>query len=95
MERRGNKMTKPYAHKFNDYICILEQRRSKRILRAERLSKELSKDCSQKFFAHVNRNKRLAARILQLRHPSGSLISSDQEMAELLKTAFLGFFRED
>ncbi len=27
--------------------------------------------------------------------PSGSLINSDQEMAELLKTTFLGFFRED
>ncbi len=46
-------------------------------------------------FAHVNRNKRLTARVLQLRHPSGSLINSNQEMAELLKTPFLGFFRED
>ncbi len=49
----------------------------------------------QKFFAHVNRNKRLTARILQLRHPSGSLINSDQEMTELLNATFLGFFRED
>ncbi len=49
----------------------------------------------QFFYAHVNRNKRLTARILQLRHPCGSLINSDQEMAELLKTTFLGFFRED
>ncbi len=39
--------------------------------------------------------KKLTARILQLRHPSGHLISSDQEMPELLKTTFLGFFRED
>ncbi len=71
-----------------------EQRRSRRILRAERLSFEWklansAKTAPKKFFAHVNRNKRLAARILQLRHPS------DQEMAELLKTTFLGFFRED
>ncbi len=56
---------------------------------------KLSKDCPQKFFAHVNRNKRLTACILQLRHPSGSLINSDQEMAELFKTTFLGFLRED
>ncbi len=41
----------------------------------------------------LNRNKRLTARILQLRRPSGSLINSDQEMVELLKTTFLGFFR--
>ncbi len=47
------------------------------------------------FYAHVNRNKQLTARILQLRHPSGFLINSDQELAELLKTTFLGFFRED
>ncbi len=56
---------------------------------------KFSKDCPQIFFAHVNRNKRLTARILQLRHPSGSLVNSDQEMADLLKTTFLGFFRED
>ncbi len=37
----------------------------------------------------------MTARILQLRHPSGSLINSDQEIAELLKTTLLGFFRED
>ncbi len=37
----------------------------------------------------------MTARNLQLRHPSGSLINSDQEMAELLKATFLGFFRED
>ncbi len=49
----------------------------------------------QTFFVHVNRNKRLIARILLLCHPSGSLINSYQEMAELLKTTFLGFFRED
>ncbi len=41
----------------------------------------------------LNRNKRLTARILQLRHPSGSLINSDQEIADFLKTTFLGFFR--
>ncbi len=46
-------------------------------------------------FAHVNRNKRLTESILQLRHPSGSLINSDQEMADLLNKTFLGFFRED
>ncbi len=56
---------------------------------------KLSKGCPQNFFAYVNRNKRLNVRILQLRYPSGSLINSDQEMAELLKTTFLGFFRED
>ncbi len=77
-----------------------EQRRSREILRAERLSFEWklansAKNAPQKFFAHVNRNKRLTARILQLRHPSGSLINSDHEMAELLKTTFLGFFREN
>ncbi len=37
----------------------------------------------------------MTARTLHLRHPSGSLINSDQEMAELLNTTFLGFFRED
>ncbi len=56
---------------------------------------KVNKDWPQNFFAHVNRNKRLTARILQLRHPNGSLINSDQEMAALLKTTFLGFFRED
>ncbi len=39
--------------------------------------------------------KWLTARILQLRHSSGSLLNSDQEMAELLKTTILGFFCED
>ncbi len=77
-----------------------EQRRSRRILRAERLSFEWKRENSaktapKKIFAHVNRNKRLTAPILQLRHPSGSLINSDQVMAELLRTAFLGFFLED
>ncbi len=56
---------------------------------------KLSKDCPQKIFAHVNRNKQLTARVLQLRNPSGSLVNFDQEMAELLKTTFPGFFRED
>ncbi len=37
----------------------------------------------------------MTARILQLRHPSGSLINSEQEMAELLKATVLGLFRED
>ncbi len=50
---------------------------------------------TQKNFVHANRNQKLTARILQLRHPSGSLINSDQEMVELLKTTFLGFFREN
>ncbi len=41
--------TKPMnTYKFNDYICILEQRRSKRILRAERLSFEWKPENSQK-----------------------------------------------
>ncbi len=48
-----------------------------------------------KIFSHVNRNKQSTARILHLRHPSGSLINLDEEMAELLKTTFLGFFHED
>ncbi len=46
-------------------------------------------------FARVNRNKRLTARFLQLRHPNGSLMNSDQKITELLKTTFLGFFREN
>ncbi len=76
-----------------------EQRRSRRILRAERLSFEWklansAKTVPKTFFAHVNRNKRMTARIL-LRRPYSSLINSDQEMAELLKTTFLGFFLED
>ncbi len=54
-----------------------------------------AKTTPKKMFAQVNRNKRYTARILQLRHPSGSLKNSDQEMAELPKTTFLGFFRED
>ncbi len=56
---------------------------------------KLSNDCPKNFFTQVNKSKRLTARILQLHHPSGSLINSDQEMSELLKTTFLGFFRED
>ncbi len=77
-----------------------ELRRSARILLAERLSIEWklansAKTAHKKIFAHVNGSKRLTARILQLRHSSGSLINSDQEMAGLLKTTFLGFFRED
>ncbi len=71
-----------------------EQRRSRRILRAELLSLEWKLANSAKT-AHVNRSKRLTACIPQLRHPSGSLINSDQEMAELLKTTFLGFLHED
>ncbi len=76
-----------------------EQHRSRRILRAEvfhsngKLQTQIR--LLQTFFAHVNRNKRLIVRILQLSHPSVPLINSDQEMAELLKTTFLGFFRED
>ncbi len=77
-----------------------EQRRSRRILQAEHFSFEWklansAKTASKKLFAHVDRNKRMTACILQLRHPSGSLKNSNQEMAELLKTTFLGFFRED
>ncbi len=77
-----------------------EQHRSRRILRAERFSFEWKLANSAKiapkfYFAHVNGNKRMTARILQLHHPSGSLINSDQEMTELLKTTYLGFFRED
>ncbi len=49
----------------------------------------------QIFFAHGNRNQLLTAHILQLRRPSGSIINSGQEMAELLKTTFLAFFCED
>ncbi len=37
----------------------------------------------------------MTARILQLHHPSGPFINSDQEMAELPKTTFLEFFLED
>ncbi len=44
---------------------------------------------------NVNRNKRLAVRILQLGQSSGSLLKLDQEMAEVLKTTLLGFFHED
>ncbi len=55
----------------------------------------LLKPTPNTFFAHVERNKRLTVRILQLRHPNGSLINSGQEMAELLKTTLLDFFRED
>ncbi len=47
------------------------------------------------FFTHVERNKRLTVRILQLCRPNGSLINSGQEMAELLKTILLDCFRED
>ncbi len=64
-----------------------EQRRFRRILRAERLSFEWKLANSAK-----TAPKRLPARILQLRHPRGSLINSDQER---LKTTFLGFFRDD
>ncbi len=40
---------------------------------------------------HVNRNERLNARILQLRHSSGPFVNSDQEMVELLKATILVF----
>ncbi len=77
-----------------------EQRRSWRILRAERLSFEWklansAKTAPKKNFAHVNRNKRLTEHILLLRHSSGFLINCDQERAKLLQTTFLGFFHED
>ncbi len=37
-----------------------------------------------KRFAHVNRIKRMSARILQLRHPNGSLMSSNQVFLKVL-----------
>ncbi len=45
--------------------------------------------------ARVSRNKRLITRIPQLRLTNGSLINSGQEIAELHKTTFRGFFCED
>ncbi len=53
-----------------------EQRRSRRILRAERLSYEWklansAKLAPKKCFAHVNRNKRMGTRIQRLLHPGG------------------------
>ncbi len=44
---------------------------------------------------NVNRNKRLAVCILQLRQPSDSLSNLNQEMAELLKKIVLFFLCED
>ncbi len=37
----------------------------------------------------------MTVRIPQLRHPNGFLINSGQEMAGLLKSTLLDFFRED
>ncbi len=48
-----------------------------------------------KKIAHVDKDKLLTAPILQLHHPIGSLINSDQEAVKLLEKTFLGFFRED
>ncbi len=77
-----------------------EQRRSRRALRAERLSYEWklansAKLAPQKNFAHVNRNKRMGTRIQRLLHPDGSPATTDQEMADLLKLKFQGFYRKD
>ncbi len=44
---------------------------------------------------NVDRSKRLAVRILQLGHPSGSLLNLNQEMAELFKKIVLFFFCVD
>ncbi len=49
----------------------------------------------KKVFAHVNRNKRMGTRIRRLLHPDGSPATIDQEMADLLKQAFQGFYRKD
>ncbi len=72
---------------------------SERILLAERLSYEWklanSAKTAPKKIYHVNRNQLLNARILQLRHPSSFLLNSNQETANLLKTTFIGFIRED
>ncbi len=77
-----------------------EQCRSRRILRAERLSyrwklANSAMTAPKTFLQILNRNKRLKARVLRPRHSSGSLINSDQEMAGLLNTTFLDLFRED
>ncbi len=66
-----------------------DQRWSRRILRAERLSYEWklahsAKLAPKKIFAHVNRNKRMGTRIQRLLHPDGSPAATDQKMAALL-----------
>ncbi len=50
---------------------------------------------SKKFFAHVNRNKRMGTRIQRLLHPDGSPATTGQEMTDLLKQTFQGFCRTD
>ncbi len=47
----------------------------------------------KKFFAHVNRNKRMGTRIQRLLHPDGSPETTNQEMADLLKQTFQSFYR--
>ncbi len=77
-----------------------EQRQSRRILRAERLSYEWKRANSaklapKKFVAQVNRNKRMGTRIQRLLHPDGSPATTDQEMVDPLKQTFQGFYRTD
>ncbi len=77
-----------------------EQRRSWRILRAERLSYEWklansAKLASKKCFTHENRNKRMGTRIQRPLHPDASSATTDQQMTDLLKQTFQGFYRKD
>ncbi len=67
-----------------------EQRRSQRILGAERPSYEWKLANSAKLapknvFANVNRKKRMGTRSQRLLHPDGSPATTDQGMADLLK----------
>ncbi len=48
-----------------------------------------------KFFAHMNRKKRMGTRIQRLLHPDGSSATTDQEVADLLKQTFQSFYRTD
>ncbi len=77
-----------------------EQRRSRRIPRTERLFYEWklansAKFAPKKIFAHVNRNKRMGARIQRPLYLDGSLVTTDQEMADLLKQTFQSVYPTD
>ncbi len=52
----------------------------------------LAKLAPKKIIAHVNRNKRMGTRIQRLLHPDGSPATTDQEMADLPKQTFQGFY---
>ncbi len=74
-----------------------------KLMWTESLSYEWKLENSAKFpppspkknLAHVNRNKRMGTRMQHLLNPDGCTAIIDQEMTDLLKQTFQGFYRTD